>query len=140
MTELGELRKRYQEFLDRGVVVAAVSVDPPEVSERLRRRLGLEIRFLSDPSGTLMDPLDIRHLGGRPPDAVVGRPRTGGVAGGDVFLPTTFVIDVDGGAGGEGAGVVRWVHRPQTYRVRATPDELLAALDAAGRAGAGRRR
>jgi peroxiredoxin len=125
VTELGELREHYGEILERGVEVVAVSVDPPETSERLRRRLALEIRFVSDPEGTLMDPLGIRHRGGRPPfGAPAGASR-------DIFLPTTFLVDVDAGAGGAGAGVVRWVYRPHSYRVRATPQEVLAALDAA---------
>jgi peroxiredoxin len=117
VTELGELRKRYGEIAGRGVELVAVSVDPPEVSERLRRRLGLEIRFLSDPDGTLMEPLHIRHRGGRPgPPADVA-------AGADIFLPTTFLLDGD--------GVIRWIYRPDTYRVRASPSELVAAIDAA---------
>jgi peroxiredoxin len=119
VTELGELRKSYGEIAERGVEVVAVSVDPPEVSERLRRRLGLEIRFLSDPDGTLMDPLHIRHRGGRPGFL----PPAEGAARADIFLPTTFLLDGD--------GVIRWIYRPDTYRVRASPREVLAAIDAA---------
>jgi len=98
-----------------------VSVDPPEASERLRRRLGLEIRFLSDPDGTLLDPLRIRHRGGRPGFL----PPADGKAGPDIFLPTTFLVDAD--------GVIRWIYRPDTYRVRASPSEVLDAIDAAMR-------
>jgi peroxiredoxin len=119
VTELGELRKSYGAIAERGVEIVAVSVDPPEVSERLRRRLGLEIRFLSDPDGTLMEPLHIRHRGGRPGFL----PPAAGAAGADIFLPTTFLVD--------GGGVIRWIYRPDTYRVRASPRELLAAIDAA---------
>jgi len=49
-----------------------VSVDPPEISERLRKRLDLPIRILSDFDGSLMDPLGIRHDGGMPPAWVAG--------------------------------------------------------------------
>jgi hypothetical protein len=35
----------------RGVEVAAASVDTPEISEKLRRRLDLPIRMLSDLQG-----------------------------------------------------------------------------------------
>jgi peroxiredoxin len=119
VTELGELRKSYDKIAARGVEVVAVSVDPPEVSERLRRRLGLEIRFLSDPDATLMDPLHIRHRGGRPGFLSPAE----GAAGADIFLPTTFLLDGD--------GVIRWIYRPDTYRVRASPREVLAAIDAA---------
>ena len=119
MTELGELRKSYGAIAERGVELVAVSVDPPEVSERLRRRLGLEIRFLSDPDGSLMDPLQIRHRGGRPGFLAPAA----GAAGADIFLPTSFLLDGD--------GVIRWIHRPDTYRVRASSREVLAAIDAA---------
>lgn len=120
MTELGELRKHYQEIIDRRVDVVAVSVDPPEISERLREKLGLRIRFLSDERGTLMDALHVRHRGGMPASFITGR-KDGGP---DVFLSTTFLLDEQ--------GVVRWVYRPDTYRVRAPAREILRAIDALG--------
>jgi len=124
VTELGELRRHYQEILERGVEVAAVSVDPPEVSEKLRQKLGVGIRFLSDERGMLMDALDVRDRDGLPPDFI-----TGGLGKGresrDIFLATTFLVD-------EG-GVIRWLYRPDTYRVRAPASEVLQAIDALGR-------
>jgi hypothetical protein len=39
-----------------------------------------------------------------------------------IFLPTTFLVDE--------AGVIRWVYRPETYRVRAPAAEILHAIDA----------
>jgi peroxiredoxin len=92
------------------VVVAALSVDPPAVSEKLRTRLGLEIPFVCDPEGTLFDVLDIREAGGQIPRQTT-----------DIFKPTTFLLDPD--------GVVRWVVRPESYRVRAGIDEVVAAID-----------
>jgi peroxiredoxin len=101
------------------VAVAALSVDPPAVSEKLRARLGLEIPFVCDPEGTLFDVLDIREAGGLPPPAISGaeieRQTT------DIFKPTTFLLDPE--------GVVRWVVRPESYRVRADIDEVVAAID-----------
>ena len=120
MAELGELRKNYQAILERGVEVVAVSVDPPETSQRLRERLDFDIRFLSDPDGILMDALNIRDRGGAPPPAMTGQPED---ASRDIFLPTTFLVGPE--------GVIRWVYRPDTYRVRATIPEVLAAIDAA---------
>ena len=121
MTELGELRRHYQAILDRGVEVVAVSVDPPEMSEQLRRKLGLAIRFLSDERGTLMDALAIRDR-----DALPSPPGWGKLlrerASRDIFLPTTFLLD--------GVGVIRWVYRPDTYRVRAPARDVLRAIDA----------
>lgn len=124
MTELGELRKHYGEMLERGVELVAVSVDPPEVSERLRRRLDFDIRFLSDPSGLLMDALSLRHHDGRPPALIAPPDPTAPPPSGDIFLPATFLLD--------GNGVIRWVYRPDTYRMRASPRDVIRAIDALG--------
>ena len=101
----------------------AVSVDPPEVSEKLRQKLGVGIRFLSDERGVLMDALDVRDRDALPPDFV-----TGGLGKGresrDIFLATSFLVDED--------GVIRWIYRPDTYRVRAAATEVLHAIDALG--------
>ena len=51
----------------------AVSVDPPEVSEKLRQKLGAGIGFLSDERGVLMDALDVRDRDALPPDLVTGQ-------------------------------------------------------------------
>ena len=118
MTELGELRKHYRDILDRRVEVVAVSVDPPDVSERLRRKIDLPIRFLSDERGTLMDALHVRHRNGMPPSFITHRATDGR----DPFLSTTFLLDEE--------GVIRWVYRPDTYRVRAPAREVLRAIDA----------
>jgi hypothetical protein len=80
------------------------------------------MRILCDADGRLMDPLHIRHDGGRPPAWVAGE-----VAkinpGRDLFLATNFLVDEE--------GIIRWIYRPDTYRMRASTDELLAAIDAA---------
>ena len=40
----------------------------------------------------------------------------------DLFLSTTFLLDEE--------AVIRWVYRPDTYRVRAPAREVLQAIDA----------
>ena len=120
MTELGELRKRYREIMDRGVEVVALSVDPPAITEKLRKKLDLPIRFVCDVDGTLMDPLHIRHDGGMPPAMVAGEVAKINPSK-DLFLATNFLLDEQ--------GVIRWIYRPDTYRMRASIDELIAAID-----------
>jgi peroxiredoxin len=110
--ELAELRDRWREIHDRGVEILAVSSEPAERSEALRRKLELPITFLSDTEGVLMDALGIRDAG-----AMDERP-----AREDIFLPTTFLVDAD--------GVIRWVFRPGSYRVRAGVARILEAIDA----------
>jgi peroxiredoxin len=97
--------------------VLAVSVDPPEVSEALRERLDTPITFLSDRDGELMDRLNVRDRGGMP--AWVRETR-----GEDIFLPTSFLVDEK--------NVIRWVYRPDTYRVRAPASQVLAEIDRLG--------
>jgi peroxiredoxin len=97
-----------------------VSVDPPELSEKLRRRLSLPMTILSDVEGTLMDPLGIRHDGGMPPNLIAGQ--VGRInPSKDLFLATNFLLDEQ--------GRIRWIYRPDTYRMRASIDELLSAID-----------
>jgi peroxiredoxin len=112
------------------VEVVAISVDPPEVSERLRQRLDLAIRFLSDEEGILLDRLAIRHYNGRPPAAFMPPGHRERKDDRDVFLPVTFLVDVPAG---NAQPTVHWVYRPDTYRVRATPDTVIAAIDEASR-------
>lgn len=87
-----------------------MSVDPPEVSERLRKRLDLPMTFLSDPDGELMDALGVRHRDSAPPFLKNRDSR-------DIFLPTSFLVDEQ--------RTIRWVYRPETYRVRAPASQVL---------------
>ncbi|NJN81807.1 MAG: peroxiredoxin family protein [Caldilineaceae bacterium] len=126
-----ELRRNYQDILDRGVDVVAISVDPPQASEALRRRLELPMRFLSDSDGALFDALNVRDTNGRPPAWLLPPGWTSPAASRDIFLPATFLVDVPDAPGTP--AVVRWVYRPDTYRVRATPGAVLAAIDTTAR-------
>jgi peroxiredoxin len=109
--------------MERGVEVVAVSVDPPEIAEAMRRKLELPMKILCDTGGTLMDPLGIRHDGGMPPNLIAGE--VGRVnPSRDLFLATNYLVDEK--------GVIRWIYRPDTYRMRASIDELVTAVDSLG--------
>ena len=84
-----------------------MSVDPPEASRRLKKRLKSRFTFLADPEGVLLDGLGIRHRGGRND-------------GKDIAYPTAVLVDAD--------GVVRWVFQSGTYRERARAEEIFAAI------------
>ena len=78
------------------------------------------MKILCDVDGKLMDPLDIRHDGGMPPNLIAGK--VGRInPSRDLFLATNYLVDED--------GVIRWIYRPDTYRMRASIDELIAAID-----------
>lgn len=98
----------YQQIEEHGVELYAVSVDPPEASEALRKRLECDFTFLSDSDGKVLDLLNIRHREGR-------------MDGGDIAYPAQVLVDKD--------GIVRWTFTSDSYRVRATPDEVFAAIE-----------
>lgn len=100
-----------------------MSVDPPKIAEAMRRRLDLPMTVLCDVNGTLMDPLGIRDDGGMPPSLIAGEVARVNPSH-DLFLATNYLVDEE--------GVIRWIYRPDTYRMRASVDELLAAIDALG--------
>jgi peroxiredoxin len=87
-----------------------VSVDPPETSRRLKQRLRSRFRFLSDADGILLDALGIRHRSAR--------------EGADIAFPTAVLVDA--------RGTVRWIFQSDTYRQRARPEEVFAAIAAMG--------
>lgn len=89
-----------------------MSVDPPETSGRLRERLRSRFTFLSDTEGVLLDALGIRHRGAREDGA-------------DIALPTAVLVDAE--------GIVRWTFQSDTYRERARPDDVFAAIAALAR-------
>ena len=86
----------------------AISVDPPEVSAKLRERLKANFTFLSDPDGVLLDALNIRHSGGRQDGA-------------DIAFPTAVLVDE--------TGKVQWTFQSDTFRERARPEDIFAAFD-----------
>ena len=85
-----------------------MSVDEPKVSRRLRDHLAVEFTFLADTEGELLDTLGIRHQAARPD-------------GGDIAFPTAILVDT--------SGRVQWTYQSSTYRERAKPDEIFAAID-----------
>lgn len=107
MVQLGELQEYYSEFQRAGVRVYAVSVDPPEQNARLKARLGAGYEFLSDEQGRLLDALGIRQA-------------HRSVTGKDTAIPTQYLLDR--------TGIVRWVYRADTWRIRPNPQDALREI------------
>ena len=78
------------------------------MSAKLRERLKVNFTFLSDPDGVLLDALNIRHAGGRSDGA-------------DIAFPTAVLVDT--------TGKVRWTFQSDTFRERAKPEDIFAAID-----------
>jgi peroxiredoxin len=89
--------------------VAGVVVDPPATNADLARQAGLAYPILSDPELRTIDAYGLRH-------------EHAGPEGADVARSASVLIDAD--------GVVRWTFVTTNIRVRPTPDEVIAAVDA----------
>ena len=99
------------EFDKRNIRVAAVSVDPIEVSRMLGEKAGLTFPLLSDPEEKVIRLYDLLHI-------------RGGPKGTNIARPAEFLID--------SAGTVRWVNLTDDVTVRARGDELVRAADRLG--------
>ena len=84
----------------------AISVDAPQVSENRRRKAGYTFTFLSDPNTEAIRRYDLLHKGA-------------GENGHDIARPAEFLIDR--------SGTVRWANLTEDLRIRARPEQMLAA-------------
>ena len=93
----------------RGAAIAGVVVDPVATNAELAHDAGLEFPLLADPDLHMIDAYGLRHVGG-------------GHGGVDVAHSASVLIDAE--------GIVRWVFVTRNFRVRPTPADVVAALDA----------
>jgi peroxiredoxin len=112
---LRSFQKKLPEFNARKIRVAAVSVDSPDESERLRKDAGYSFLFLCDDKDALIRSWDLVHP-------------HGGEGGADIARPAEFILD--------STGKVRWVKLTDDYLIRARPEEVLQALDSLHLSGA----
>jgi peroxiredoxin len=111
---LRSFQHRLSEFDMRGIRIVAISVDPPDVSQRQSRKLGYTFPLLSDPNAKIIRRYDILHPGAGP-------------KGADIARPAEFLLDSD--------GIVRWVNLTDNIAVRARPEQVLQAFSQIGPAG-----
>ena len=90
--------------------VAAVSVDPPEVTAAHRRKMGFTFTFLADTQAEVIRRYDLMH-------------EQGGPGGTDISRPAEFYVDR--------SGTVRWTNITRAINIRATPSQILQGIDAA---------
>ena len=84
----------------------AISVDTPEESRNLASKAGYTFPILSDRNAEVIRRYDLLHKGA-------------GEGGRDIARPAEFLVDRN--------GVVRWRNLTEDFRVRATPEQMLAA-------------
>ena len=85
-----------------GADVIAISVDAPEKSLEMARKLKLPFAVLSDPEHKIIDAYDLYNIEGK------------------ISKPATFVLDT--------RGIVRWSFFEEDYKVRPLEDVLLEEL------------
>jgi len=96
------------DFHQRNVAVAVISVDSPEESLKLIHSKSFTMPFLSDPKAEVIRSYGVLH------------PK-GGEDGRDIARPAEFFVDSN--------GIVQWVNLTDDIRVRARPDVTLKAID-----------
>jgi peroxiredoxin len=107
---LRSFQSRLSDFEKRGVHLAAISVDPVEVSATHCGKMGYTFAFLSDADAAVIKRYDLLHRGAGP-------------KGNDIARPAEFYVDP--------GGTVRWVNLTENIAVRARPEQALASIDAA---------
>ena len=90
--------------------LAAISVDPVDVTAAHCRKLGYTFTFLSDADAAVIKRYDVLHRGAGP-------------KGADIARPAEFYVDRN--------GVIQWVNLTENIAVRARPEQALRAIDAA---------
>lgn len=115
MTELGQLHRQHKDFAARGVRIVVSSLEGPEDARQTAQEFP-RLVVLSDAEGNLTQAAESLHAGSNP-------------YGGDTSAPTNILIDE--------SGTIRWVFRPTRYLVRATPQQVLEAIDERLKPGSG---
>jgi peroxiredoxin len=111
---LRSFQQKLGEFDARGIRVAGVSVDQPEINRRRSQKPGYTFLLLSDPKTEVIRRYDVLHPGAGP-------------KGSDIARPAEFLID--------SSGVVRWVNLTDNIAVRARLGQVLSAFNQIGPAG-----
>jgi peroxiredoxin len=96
------------EFEKRGLRVAAISVDPTDVSQKYCQKMGFTFPLLSDTDAAVIRRYDLLH------------PRAGPKSS-DISRPAEFLVDA--------AGMIRWANLAESVTVRARPEQALRAFD-----------
>jgi peroxiredoxin len=101
------------ELHDRGIEIAAISVDSPDESRKLCQAKGYTFPVLSDPKAEVIRQYGVLHPKGGEDDR-------------DIARPAEFLVD--------SRGAIRWVNLTEDLRVRARPEAVLKAADSIGTA------
>jgi peroxiredoxin len=107
MIELGQLEKHHEEFASRNTRVIVVSLEDEKDAKETQKDFP-HLVVVADKELGLANALQVIH-----PQSAPG--------GSDSIAPTTLLVD--------GAGLVRWTFRPDTFLRRLSPAEIGEAID-----------
>ena len=107
-SELRSFQHHLAEFEQRGIKIAAISVDPVETNLRHSKKMGYTFSFLADPDAEVIRRYDVLH-----PKA--------GPKGQDIARPAEFLLDP--------SGTVEWRNLTGDAAVRARPQQVLKTFD-----------
>ena len=104
MSELGEFVKHHDQFTSMGVQILGISTDPPEKAREVAAKVKTPFPILADDKGLVMEAFGTRNPESDEP----------------LNVPTLALIDR--------AGVVRWIHQAEDYKVRAPVASVLEEI------------
>jgi peroxiredoxin len=107
-SELRSFQKQLSEFEQRGIRIAAISVDSPETTQRHRSKMHYTFPFLADPKAEVIRQYDLLHRGAGP-------------KGEDISRPAEFLLD--------SGGTIIWRNLTEDAAVRARPQQVLRTFD-----------
>jgi peroxiredoxin len=132
-TEIHELVAAYPEFQKRGVALVAASVDTPDAEAKLHATYSIPFAVLSDSDAAMIEAFHVvKHVEGdelaKMKSFGVDLEQYSGKTHHEIAMPSLFLIDR--------AGIVRWAHSDQDFKVRPSVAQMLAAIDQAKLTGA----
>lgn len=101
-------KKLNSKFEALGFEVVIISVDTVKEAAKMKRKMGLRMRVLTDENLAITDLYKIRFNYGLTTSRKLVRP---------LPIPMKVLIDRE--------GIVRWLETSEDYRVRIAPDEVL---------------
>jgi peroxiredoxin len=107
-SELRSFQQHLAQFDDRGIRIAAMSVDPAETNQRHRLKMGYTFSFLADPKAEVIRRYDLLHRGAGPKRE-------------DISRPAEFLVN--------DSGKVDWRNLTDNAAVRARPEQVLKTFD-----------
>ena len=118
MGQVREITDRYRDLIDRGINVALISPQPPDITRRVADIFKVPFRFLIDKNLAAARALDILQQDGVPPGPTARK------FGHDTVLPTVIITDPE--------GKILFTDQTRNFRVRPEPEIFFRVFSSHG--------